>query len=61
MKVIITCEPGNIEAAFALAREQLARVDRYDRVGWGWVFPMGNAQAFVRGIKGGISITERAA
>lgn len=59
MKIIITCEPENVEAAFELAREQISRMDQYDKPGWGWFFPMGAARAFVRGIKGGISITQR--
>lgn len=61
MKVIINCAPENLEAAFALVREQTEGdwQRRYDKPGWGWFFPLGNARAFVRGVKGGVSVTEK--
>ena len=60
MRIIIDCEPGNLDAAFALARQEIADnyERRYNKPGWGWHFPMGTARAFVRGIKGGISIKQ---
>lgn len=60
MKVIITCDPENMEAAQAVANQELADnwASRYNKPGWGWHFNKGGARFFVRGIIGGISVTQ---
>lgn len=59
MKLIIDCDPDNMEAAFALLREQSADWEaRYTRVGWGWQFRLGDGWCFVRRIAEGLSLKQ---
>lgn len=56
MKVIINCRPEWIPEAYGLAQREINEgIERYDRPGWGWTF----GRFWVRGIKGGISVSER--
>ena len=57
MKFIINV-PQHLHAkAFELLTEQAKEIERYDRPGWGWSFYIADERVFVRGIKGGLSIS----
>jgi hypothetical protein len=63
VKLIITCDPENLEIAQSLAKQELTDegwpyAKKYDRPGWGWFYTHKNVRFFVRGIKGGISVTQ---
>jgi hypothetical protein len=60
MRVILTCAPENIEKAYNLLRKEMQDEwqRRYDKPGWGWFFYEGEVRFFVRGIVGGLSISQ---
>lgn len=61
MKIIITCDDDKLPAALRLLDAELAKPNwkkSFDRPGWGWHMYMPDARFFVRGIVGGISLTQ---
>lgn len=53
--------PNLPEAQAIIAKELADYARRYAKPGWGWTFAGANGPStyFVRGIKGGLSITEK--
>lgn len=59
MKLLIDCDQHLLGAAFELLTDEAKRIEKYDRVGWGWVFHAAGASFFVRRTKHGLSIAQR--
>lgn len=57
MRIIMTCEPEEMEAVLRLIMESMPRFARHpERPGWGWHFCVPNGRTFfIRSIKGGLS------
>lgn len=55
-RFIIDCEPDQFDRAVDLVKQEFARFDRYDKIGWGWGF--GSPNLFVRRIKDGLSVVQ---
>jgi hypothetical protein len=61
MKLIIDCAAVNIPAAIRLLNEQSEDWERrYDKVGWGWAFQLGEDRCFIRRVKDGLSLKQLA-
>lgn len=59
MKVIIDCDASDFDAAVRLLREEFRDWERrYDKIGWGSVFPLAGGHCFIRRIKGGLSLKQ---
>lgn len=58
MKLIINVPDDQFDRALAVAMEERRDyAKRYDKPGWGWTFFKDGARFWVRGIKGGISVS----
>lgn len=60
MRLIINCDPEALPAAMKIVNDELKQdwQKRYDKPGWGWHFSHQGQKFFVRGIKGGLSVTQ---
>lgn len=59
MRLIIDVPDAELPAALELAMKEAGDdyARRYDKPGWGWVFYHARQRFWVRGIKGGLSIS----
>ncbi len=62
MKIVIDCDPELYDSAcILLSREMRDWERRYSKVGWGWIYPLGEGTScFVRRITHGLSLKQTA-
>ncbi len=58
MRLIIDVPDELVPSAFAIVMAESADyAKRFDRPGWGWTFYRDGKQYWIRGIKGGLSVS----